>query len=180
MKRLNYNIAENKEMDVFKFSMSLSILVLLSAILIYFGINNISGTNSSLREKINLKKHFLEEQEKILKDGKLFEGKINDIKKGWNKRILFANRVIELKEFSFLDRLTFFERVLPDMIQIDELTLVSAAKDEIKLKVSSYSTDRLYLLYKRLIKYNLVISSESEKDGVYTARLKIIYRNEKN
>ncbi len=179
MKKLNYNIAENKKLNLPHFGLTLFILFLLSLILFFTGINKVMKTNSTLREKLNLKKHFVDEQKKISDQEDLFTSRISEIKKGWNRRVLFANRTIISKEFSFIDRLDFFEKILPDMVQINELTVDSGKKGEIRLTVSSYSTEKLYSFYKKLIKYNLAISGENERDGIFIARLKINYKNEK-
>ena len=57
--------------------------------------------------------------------------------------------------------------------EINEIRMDNSRKGEVLLTVSTYSTEKLYEFYRKLIGNNLVISSESENSGVFMARLKV-------
>ncbi len=173
MRKIEYNISSSKSIDLRHFIISATIVLLLSLFFIYMGISNIAVTNVNLKEKVDQKKFYDNEYKKIEDNEKLFEERIGKIKKEWNQRIKFANSVVRLKTFPFLKWLNYFENILPDMVQINEILLDTVLKGDVILTVSSYSTERLYELYKKLIGNDLVIASESENNGVFKSKLKV-------
>jgi len=173
MRKIEYNISSFKSIDLRHFIISISIASLLSVFFVYLGISNIASTNVDLKEKVDQKNFYDSEQHKIEDNEKLFEERIGEIKGKWNQRIKFANTVINAKTFPFLKWLNYFENILPDMVQINEILLDSGLKGDVILTVSSYSSEKLYELYKKLIGNNLVIASESENNGVFKSKLKV-------
>ena len=119
------------------------------------------------------KKYYDNEQQKISENKKLFNAKIGEIKGKWNQRINFANTVIKAKTFHFLKWMNYFENLIPEMVQINEIVLDTGLRGVVILSVSSYSTEKLYEFYRKLISNNLVIVSESENNGVFKAKLKV-------
>jgi len=173
MRKIEYNISSFKSINLKHFVISISIASLLSILFIYLGISNIADTNVGLKEKVDQKKYYENEQQKIKDNKKLFEERITEIKKIWSQRIKFANSVIRSKTFPFLKWLNYFENILPDMVQINEILLDTGLKGDVITTVSSYSTEKLYELYEKLIGDNLVIASESENNGVFKSKLKV-------
>jgi len=173
MRKIDYNISSTKSVDLRYFIGTTVTVVLLSVLFIFFGIRKISSTNTNLREKVNQMKYFDRELAQIRDNEKKFEEKIEKIREIWSRKIRFANTMIKHKTFPFLQWLNYFEGILPDMVQINDIRIDNASKGDVVLTVSSYSTEKLYEFYRKLIGNNLVISSESENGGVFKARLKV-------
>ena len=173
MRKIEYNISSGKSIDFRHFLITISMTFLISFLLLYIGISNIIDTNLNLEEKVDQKKYYDTEHQKITESEKLFGERIKKIKSKWNKRVTFANSVIDAKVFPFLKRLEYFEEILPDMVQLNDILMDSSRKGEITVSVSSYSIEKLYELYRELIGNNLVIAAESENGGVYRSKLRI-------
>jgi len=173
MKRIEYNVSSGKSIDMKHYITSASVILIISALFLILGIKKISDTNTNLREKVDRKRFYGNEQNKITDEGRIFNERIEEIKKKWNYRVTFANTVINAKVFPFTERLNYFEEILPDMVQLNEIVLDSGVKGSVSLMASSYSTEKLYELYRKLIAHDLVIVSESEKNGIYRSRMKV-------
>ncbi len=173
MRKIEYNISSGKSIDLKHFLITISMTFLISFFFLYIGIDNIIDTNLNLEEKVDQKKYYDTEHRKITENEKLFEERIEKIKITWNRQVTFANSVIDAKVFPFIKRLEYFEEILPDMVQLNEILIDSSKKGEIVVSVSSYSIEKLYELYRMLIRNNLVIASESENGGVYRSKLRV-------
>lgn len=173
MRKIEYNTSPGKSLDLKHFIITIAMTSLISFLLLYIGVNNINNTNLNLKEKVDQKKYYDTEQQKITDNEELFGERIEKIKSKWNRRVKFANSVINAKVFPFIKRLEYFEEILPDMVQLNEIFIDTGKKGEITVSVSSYSIEKLYELYRKLIENNLVIAAESEKDGVYRSKLRV-------
>ncbi|MEN8221845.1 MAG: hypothetical protein ABFR36_01190 [Acidobacteriota bacterium] len=173
MRKIEYNISSSKSIDLRFFIISICIVLFLSIFFIYIGINNISGINVNLKEEVDKKNYYDNELQKIKDNEKLFGERIGKIKGDWNTRVRFANTVINAKAFPFLKWLNYFENILPDMVEINDILLDSGLKGDVVLTVSSYSTEKLYEFYKKMIGNNLVIASESENNGIFKSKLRV-------
>jgi len=173
MRKISYNISSGKIIDRKHLMISMFIIIFSSIIFVFFGIKNISDTNYNLKEKIDQRKLYEMEKEKIADKEKIFKNKISKIKSEWNQRVSFANDVIRVKVFPFIKQLEYFEEILPEMIQINDISIDSGTKGNVTCTVSSFSTKNLYDLYTKLIDNNLTILSESEKNGVYRSKLRV-------
>jgi len=173
MRKIEYNISSGKSINFKHFFVTIFMTLMISFTFLYIGINNITDTNLNLEEKIDQKKYYDTELKKISGNEKLFGERIEKIKSKWNNRVKFSNSVINSKVFPFIKRLEYFEEILPDMVQLNEIFIDSSKRGEIIFSVSSYSIEKLYELYGKLIDNNLVIAAESEKDGIYRSKLKV-------
>jgi len=173
MRKIEYNVSSGKLLDYKYFFISITLLILASFLFLYIGLSNIINTNHDLKEKIDKKKYYDKEEKKIEGNEKLFLERIEKIKRNWENRVKFANSVINAKSFPFLERLNYFESILPEMVQMNEILIDENLKGTVLISISSYSTEKLYELYKKLIGKDLVISSESEDGGVYRSKLKV-------
>ena len=173
MRKIEYNVSSGKSIDRKYFFITISLILLFSILSFYIGFSRVTITNHNLKEKVDKKNYYNDEQRKIDGKEKLFGERIEKIKVKWNSRVNFANTVIKVKIFPFIKYLEYFEEILPAMVQINDIFLDSGMKGEVILSVSSYSTDKLYELYRKLIGHNLVIVSENENSGVYRSKLKV-------
>ena len=97
----------------------------------------------------------------------------------WLNKIGFANQLISQKTFSYSDRLGFLEKILPEGAQIQGLTMTNDPVNRITLSITAPSFAQLMELYKRLSPFQLLITGESEKEGVFRANLQIVYPDDK-
>lgn len=179
MKKIRYNIANKKKVDFKRLTFIISVILLISFYFIFTSVRNYEKINKKLYEQVEKKSYYENELKKIGKRTVEINGKVDQIRKVWKRKADFINSIIDHKSFSFLDRFDFFEKKLPAMVMINEISIDSKLKGELKISVTAYSAEKLYEFYTELLKSGLEILSESESDGVFKARLKIKIKNEK-
>lgn len=173
--RIKYNIADNRKVDYLKFSLIALIILMISALLIFVGVVNWSTTGMRfINEKALLRasKARIEQKEK---QKKKYENNIKQIKRQWNKRIKFANTLIDRKSFPFLEILGTLEELLPAGVFVTRITLGVEAGATVKLSIGAVSANKLPEAYNAFLvnDNDLAIQKETEKDGLHRASLVI-------
>ncbi|MGE5340403.1 MAG: hypothetical protein ACM3SY_02870 [Candidatus Omnitrophota bacterium] len=176
---VKYNIATHKKIDYVKYSLTIAFLVILASVAFAIGLHSLNVTRNRFQTEKAQLKEYEARLEKKSKDEENFKKEIETIKAQWNRRINFANTIIDLKLFPYLHRLNFIEDLLPSGVFITKLMLKADTGTVIQLNVASISTDKLMETYKAFLKYNLVISKEAQVEGLYKASLEINIANEK-
>ncbi len=179
MNNLDYNISEHQVIDFKRTFLPVLITVILTLIMFITGIKSINRTNSRLGDKINESGFYKSESEKLLKKKVETEKKIALIRKQWNSKIKFVNGIVLRKSRNFLSVLDYIEKILPESISVTEIEITNSADRIVNLSVVSYSTDKLYELYKKLLGNRLDIRNEIESQDRFKAKLRIKYPNEK-
>jgi hypothetical protein len=172
--KISYNIAENKKIDVLKFSLVSLILIMISVILIVTGV--VSWSTTALRfktDKAQLRAYEVEIEQKKT-EGINFDKNIKNIKARWNKKIAFSNTLVKGKLFPYLDQLGKLELLLPGGAYITRISLSPQKGSKIVFTMAAISQQKLMEAYSKFLRnYNLKINSEAPKDGVYYANCEI-------
>jgi hypothetical protein len=177
--RIRYNIADNRKVDYLKFSLTALIIVMISALLIFVGVINWSTTGMRFKNEKALLRASKARSEQKEKQKKNYENNIKQIKRQWNKRIRFANTLIDRKSFPFLERLGSLEELLPAGVFITKVTLGVEAGATIKLNIAAVSGNKLPEAYKAFSDNDIAIQRETEKDGLHQATLVIKLQDKK-
>jgi hypothetical protein len=171
--RIRYNIADNRKVDYLKFSLTALIILMISALLIFVGAVNWSTTGMRFKnEKAQLRASKARSEQKE-KQKKNYEKNIKQIRKQWNKRINFANTLINRKLFPFLERLGQLEELLPGGVFITRISLGVETGPIVRLSIAAVSANKLTEAYKAFLDNDIAIQKEEEKEGLHRASLVI-------
>ena len=179
MRKINYNLAGTRKIDVRAFALSLAILLL--AVVLFNGITifNLARQQRQSREEKKEIKFIAQKLErmnqKILKQ----QQKIDVWKKTWDQKLAFANVLIERKCFSFIFRLDFLEKVCSSGMRIRQLSIVNEPAGRVQMTIDALVQNELLGLYKKLLPYELVIANENQTAENYQANLSLSIKYEK-
>jgi hypothetical protein len=177
--KIRYNIATDKKIDVLKYSLTVFVLSVISAAFIAVALLSLSSTLNRFQiEKAQLRK-YKNQIEMKRKNEVVFAADIAKTKASWNKRIAFANSIIALKYFPFLERLNFLEERLPGGVFITKVILKSDTSGSIQFGIASISNEKLMEIFKAFSKYSLSINEAPFVEGLFKANLEIKLPNEK-
>jgi len=181
MKRINYNISDQKKIDISKTVIPMIFIAIISILLLISGIENINSTNNRLSDKIAKRNFYRNESQKIKERMGEIDEKIKQIRLKWNSKVKFVNTSIKIRFRSNpIKVLDFIEEILPKSVYISEISITDSASGYINMSVISESTEQLYGFYKDLVAFDLIILNENEYDNLYKAKLRIKYKNEQN
>lgn len=179
MRKINYNLAATRKIDVRTFAVIVSAILL--AVILLNGIT-ILNLSSQQKQRLNEKKEIWFGAQKMqeLQQKKVPQQKeIIVLKKTWNQQLTFANSLIERKCFSFISRLNFLEEVCSAGLRIRQLSIVNEPAGRIKMTINSLVQNELLGLYKKLLPYDLEIANENQTAENYQASLSFRIKNEK-
>ncbi|MEN8152736.1 MAG: hypothetical protein ABFR75_01825 [Acidobacteriota bacterium] len=177
MRKIKYNIADKKKANMAWLTFIITVLFIISIFFVLTSVRNFRNVNRKLYNKVEKKKYYENEMIVIRKKTDEINRNVIQIKSKWKRKVDFINNMINYKKFSYLERLSFLERILPDMVKINNISMESKLKGELVIAVTAYSNDKLYEFYKELLSSGLVILNETESEGVFKARLKIKIKN---
>jgi len=180
MKKIKYNIADNKKIDLLKFiSASMAVLLIILA-LIYWGIHNIKSANQTKQNKLEELNGFKVRLSDVLQKTEEYNRKIKKIKKVWQSKVNLSNTLINKKSFCFTVKFDTLEKLIPVGAFVSSLTVKNNPKAVVHINVVSKSFSNLVEVYKKFAPYNLVINRESIADGTYKANLNLTLSDAKN
>jgi hypothetical protein len=179
MRKINYNLAATRKIDVRAFALNLSILFLavfmFNAITIF---NLARQQRQSHAEKKEIR--FIVQELEVMNQKALQQQKqINAWKKAWTPKLAFANFLIGRKCFSFVSRLDFLEKICGAGMRIRQLGIVNEPTGRMQMAVSALAQNKLLGLYKKLLPYELVIANENQTAENYQANLSFRISDEK-
>jgi hypothetical protein len=180
MKKIKYNIADNKKIDQLKFASISILIIVVAALLFFYGIYNIKSVNQSKQDKLEEMNGFKVRLSDVVQKTDEYNRKIKKIKKVWKSKVNLSNNLINKKSFSFIQRLNKLEKLLPVGAFISTIAMKNNPKAVVQLNVVSSSFPNLVEVYKQFAAYNLHITRESISDGIYKANLNVTLTDEKN
>lgn len=177
MRRLPYNIAENRKLQPWIFFSTIAgFFILASFAWIFAGetlynnqkkIDSLKISNQKIIEKIY---NWKEKNQKILEQ-------INRQKRQWDSIHLTFNIYIEKKAFSFTEKLDFLETILPNNLQLDKISL-NNNESIINFSLFVPNFSELLNLYRRFRFYKHEFL-ESEKSGIYYVNFQLVFPYDK-
>ena len=180
MRYLNYNIAENKKVDVGKFAI-LSVAFVVVSLLFFLLAGNSLWKNRQDRQKdIQELGDIRAKLQEIQQKSQNYNEEIEAIQSQWKRQVRFANTLVDKKMFSMVERLDLLESVLPVGVSLNRLNLGNDKKSRITIAVIAQTFPKLVEAYKSFARYNLSVKNEVEAEGNYRANMTIFMKNEKN
>ncbi len=180
MKKIRYNIAKNKKIDSFKFTLFSVGVVIISILFFVFGIKNLSHNTKKRQKDLTELRQFKSRLDDISNKSEEYNRKINEIRSKWNKQVVFSNLLISKKSFSFLNKLNVLEDLLPEGVSINEINISNDSKSIVQMTIVAHPFSKSIDVFKRFSMYNLNIKDEKEIDGTYRANLTLKIKDEKN
>ncbi|MGD2085294.1 MAG: hypothetical protein PVH61_03835 [Candidatus Aminicenantes bacterium] len=176
---IRYNIARKKKINYLRFFLLTGILLVISIGFIVVGVKSLSASAKQFRNKKNELKICQEAKEAKTKKNNEQKKEIEKIKKKWKGKRDFANGLVKDKTFPYLEKLDKIEELLPAGVFIKDITLSTKNGSNITFNLAAISSGKLLQAYRAFWNYNLVISREELKDGLYNATMKISLETKK-
>lgn len=176
--KIRYNIANKRKIDYFKFILISAVLVVLSVMFIVVSLNQLAAAARQFQEEKDELRAYQEKIEGINERNEQLKQEIQKIKKKWGKKRRFLNALIDDRLFSYIPKLDKLEKLLPAGVFISSITLSTKGNDNVELGIGAVSAQKLLEAYKTFLKYNMVISNETESSGLFKATIRIRLKNE--
>jgi hypothetical protein len=179
MKKLNYNLAQARQVNGRAFALRAALLVLAALLLSSLAASHLAGRSGQARlerEEAGAGQRRLAE---IGHESGRLRREITAWKKSLGAELAMANSLIQRKSFSFIAQLDFLEKASSPGIRVRRLSLENDASGRIVMTIGSQSLKELFALYKKLAHYELVIASENQAGGEYLVNLSFKVPNEK-
>jgi uncharacterized protein (UPF0335 family) len=170
MRKIKYNIANNKKVDYRKFAMLSAIVLVISLLFVLLGVGNLWSSDKRAQDQANAMKKAEEEIERLTSEiNQLKEdGKLK--KNVWKQRVSFANELIRGKEFSTIDQMEIMEKNLPEGVFFTQFNL-DIENPNIQVGIAADSLQRLIEAYDRFAQYRRNLKDEVEDEGLFKATL---------
>jgi hypothetical protein len=177
--KISYNIAKKKKINYLRFFLLTGILSVISIGFILVGAKTLATSAKQFRDKKNELR--ICQESKVAKTRKNKEQKkeIEKIKKKWKSKRQFANELVNNKTFPFLEKLDKIEKLLPAGVFIMDITLSTKGGANVQFNLAAISSGKLLEAYRAFLNYNLVITREDLRNGLFNANMKIKLDNVK-
>jgi hypothetical protein len=179
MRKINYNLAATRKIDIRTFALRVSILFLVVVLFNAMTIFNLSRQQRQSRVEKKEIGFIAQKLEVMNKKTLRYQEKIDTWEKAWNQKLAFANSLIERKCFSFISRLNFLEKVCSGSMRIRQLNITNDPAVQMQMVVNALAQNELLGLYKKLLPYELVIGNENQTAENYQANLSFRIKDEK-
>ncbi|MCU0285114.1 MAG: hypothetical protein MUF15_01830 [Acidobacteria bacterium] len=182
MKKIRYNIADNKKIDYLKFSFYLSLAMLVSLAFIAVGIGNLWSSERNIKEQKEQAQQDRLEIEKLDQENNRREQNVTQSRKEWKTRVDFANWLIKEKQISVIDKLEILEKKLPEGVFFLQVVLDVENSSIMRIIIAADSLSRLIEAYHNFSEYQPTIQDEKEEDGLLKAGLVLhfVSKNQKS
>jgi hypothetical protein len=155
------------------------IVVVISAVFFFIGINNLSTKDKKLREEKKQQELYRTKSEDMSKKTKEYNIEIKTLSRKWKNEVKFTNSLISDKTYDIIGKLDVIENLLPTGVYIKDLSIKVNPSWIIELSVVSDSFSNLFEVYKNFSKYNPTIRKETESDGIFKSAISINLKLEK-
>lgn len=171
--RIRYNISRNKKIDYGKSLFSTLLLLIVSALFLALGINNLSVKDKQLQQDKQKLDFYNSKLDEMVEKSHQYNKEIKRVSNRWRNKVRFSNALISMKAYNFIARLNVIEDLLPYGVYIKDIAIKADAKSHIRLTIVANSYANLFQAYKKFSKFEPAIHKETETDGVHQARLSI-------
>jgi cell division protein FtsL len=179
MRKINYNLARFRKIDTRAFALIVAVILLAAIIFNAITIFNLASQHRQSRNEKKEIRFAALKLEKLQQKTLRWQKEIAVWKKTWAQKLAFANALIERKCFSFIFRLNFLEKICSAGLRVRRLSIGNDPAGRMQMTVDALVQNELLGLYKKLLPYELVISSENQTAENYRANLGIKIKNEK-
>lgn len=176
--KIRYNIADQKKISYVKFFFITLILLVVSLVLIVAGVSRLSANAKQFRNDREKLQALKDKNDSIKKRESQQNIEMAKTKSKWGKKLLFLNRLIDDKIFSYLDKLDKLEKLLPEGVFVQSINLNPKSNERIQMTIAAVSYQKLLESYKVFFRYNMVVQNQSEANGLFEASIIIRLKNE--
>lgn len=169
MRKIRYNIAENKKIDAGKFAFYSGIVLLISILFVMWGIGNLWSLDKREQEQIEKQKEDRLRVERLEEKTTQYEEQIRTAQSRWKKEVAFSNILINGKQFSVIQRLNILEKHLPEGVMITYVGVDYRKPATLHLQVAATSLEKLVESYKSFSGFSAQVKDEKEDQGMFTA-----------
>lgn len=149
------------------------IVVAISALFLFIGINNLSTKDKKLREAKEQQELYRTKLNEISKRTGEYNKEIRLISRKWKSKVKFSNSLITKKAYNIIGKLNVIEKLLPSGVYIKDISIKVNPSSIIEFTVVSDSFNNLFQVYKSFSKYDPTIHKELESDGIFTSSIKL-------
>lgn len=172
--KILYNLAKQKKPDIKRFISFTGIMGVIGCALILFGVLHQISYRKKYQEKLNQLDIYRTKIRDLSKSVRSYREEIKVIRKKWDTKVQYANRLIQSKEFSYVDIFDSLENVLPEGVLLSNLSISLSSGNTVSLGVIARSYTALNETYNTLMKhYHVSIRSESQSMQSFHAQLEI-------
>lgn len=171
MRRINYNIADNKKIDYLKFNFYSAIVVAISLVFLALGIGNLWSIDQQERRQKEQAIQDRLELEKLTQENTRREENVAKRKIEWKAQVDFANWLINEKQFSVIEKLEILEKKLPEGAFFTQVNLDMDTPSLLRIGIAADSLPRLIETYDNFAAYQPDIQDEKEDEGLLKAGL---------
>ncbi|MEI6614723.1 MAG: hypothetical protein WCL37_07480, partial [Chrysiogenales bacterium] len=171
MRKINYNLAGTRKIDARVFALIVAIIFLAAILFNSITILNLVHQQRQNRAEKNEIRFSAQKMEGLNQKTLQQQKEIDIWKKTWNRKLVFANSLIERKYFSFIFRLDFLEKVCSGGMRIRQLGIVNEPAGRMQMTINALAQNELLGLYKKLLPYELAIANENQSVENYQANL---------
>ncbi len=171
MRKIRYNIAEKKKIDVVKFGIFGFIAVAAAMVFILLGVGNLWSSDKRVQLEKEKTRQDLEEIDRLTAETTNLKEGVKRKKAEWKKRVAFANLLINGKAYSSIRKLEVLEKELPEGVFFTQLHLNADTPGNIQVSIAADSLHRLIEAYKNFSKFRPVIKDQDEDEGLFRAAL---------
>ncbi len=176
MRRISYNIADNKKIDYLKFTFYSSIVVVISLVFLTMGIGNLWSIDQKERRQKEQSILDRQELEKLTQENTRREEDVAKRKTDWKAQVDFANWLITEKQFSVIEKLELLEKNLPEGAFFTQVSLDVANPSQLRIGIAADSLPRLIETYHNFSAYQPEIQDEKEDEGLLKAGLVLHFK----
>jgi hypothetical protein len=171
MRKIRYNIAENKKINFLKFGLFSLFVVVISLVFVMLGVGNLWSSDKRARDQKEQLIKDRQEIETLTRETAQLKQDVQNKKKGWKKRVSFANLLIKGRHYSAVAKLDILEKHLPEGVFITNVILDVENPGVLQVNISADSLARLIETYNSFSKYRPTIKNETEDEGLLKADL---------
>ncbi len=171
MRKIRYNIAENKKIDYLKFGIVSALVLVISFVFIILGVGNLWSSDKRAQDQEAALLKAEGEIEKLTKETEHLKEDVKRKKSLWRRRVKFANELIKEKEFSIIDQLNILEKHLPEGVFFTGFSVNIDNSSNLKVGLAASSLHRLIEAYEAFSGFRKTVKNEIEDEGLFKAAL---------
>lgn len=171
MRKIRYNIAENKKIDYLKFGIVSVVVVVLAFAFVMLGVGNLWSSDKRAQDQEEALLKAEQQIEKLTRETNHLKQDVTKKKSMWRQRVKFANTLIWEKDFSIIEQLNILEKHLPEGVFFTEFSMNIESSSNIQVGLAADSLHRLIEAYEAFAGFRKTTKDEREEDGLFKADL---------
>lgn len=173
MNKIKYNISKDKRINYNQFALYCLVLVVVSALFLIIGINNLSVKDKKLQEEKEQQEMYRTKMDEMKEKTGNYNREIKILSRKWRGQVRFSNSLIANKTVNIIGKLDLIEELLPVGVYINSVLLRADAGSRIIVTVVADSFNNLFEVYKNFSKYDPIIEKETVDEGIHSSKINL-------